>query len=44
MMPYDWVIQPNSQCIDLIEAIKLTLDFNKDLILDFNESELEDLV
>ena len=34
--PYDWVIQPNYQRINLIKAIKL--------ILDFNESELKDLV
>ena len=35
-LPYNWVIQPSNQRIDLIEAIKL--------ILDFNESELKDLV
>ena len=32
-MPYDWVIQPNDQCINLIDAI--------DLILNFNEDELD---
>ena len=26
----DWVIQPNDQLINLIEAIKLILDFNKE--------------
>ena len=25
----DWVIQPNSQCIDLLDTIKLILNFNK---------------
>ena len=35
-VPYDWVIQPSYQCFNLINAIKL--------ILDFNESELKDLV
>ena len=34
--PYDWVIQPNYQRINLIKAIKL--------ILDFNESEIKNLV
>ena len=34
--PYDWVIQPNYQRISLIKAIKL--------ILDFNESEIKNLV
>ena len=28
--PYDWVIQPSDRRIDLIRAIKLILDFNKD--------------
>ena len=32
-MPYDWVIQPNDQRINLIDAI--------DLILNFNEDELD---
>ena len=36
MTPYDWVIQPSYRCINLIKAIKL--------VLDFNESELKDLV
>ena len=31
--PYDWVIQPSNQRINLIKAIKL--------ILDFNENELD---
>ena len=35
-MPHDWVIKPSYRHNDLIRAIKL--------ILDFNESELEDLV
>ena len=34
--PYDWVIQPSYRRINLIKAIKL--------VLDFNESELKDLV
>ena len=34
--PYDYMIQPSYQRINLIKAIKL--------ILDFNESELKDLV
>ena len=34
--PYDWVIQPDYWRINLINAIKL--------ILDFNESELNHLV
>ena len=34
--PYDWVMQPNYQRINLIKAIKL--------ILDFNESEIKNLV
>ena len=34
--PYDWVIQPNYQRINLVKAIKL--------ILDFNESEIKNLV
>ena len=30
MHPFnDWVIQPNSQCIDLLDTIKLILNFNK---------------
>ena len=33
--PYhDWVIQPNSRRIDLIDAIKLILDFNETIQLD----------
>ena len=43
-MRYDWVIQPSNRHIDLIDAIKLILDFNKDQldrILDFNENELD---
>ena len=36
MMPYNWVIQPSYKRINLIKAIKL--------VLDFNESELKDLV
>ena len=35
-MPYDWVIQPSYRRTNLIEAINLALDFNK--------SELKDLV
>ena len=31
---YDWVIQTNSQRIDLIDAIKLILDFNETIQLD----------
>ena len=31
---HDWVIQPNSRHIDLIDAIKLILDFNKTIQLD----------
>ena len=34
--PYDWVIQPSYRRINLKKAIKL--------VLDFNESELKDLV
>ena len=34
--PYNWVIQPGYRRINLIKAIKL--------VLDFNESELKDLV
>ena len=30
----DWVIQPNSQSVDLIDTIKLILDFNKEIQLD----------
>ena len=30
----DWVIQPNSQCVDLIDAYKLILDFNETIQLD----------
>ena len=30
----DWVIQPNIQCIDLLDTIKLTLNFNKTIQLD----------
>ena len=33
-MPYDWVIQPNNQCINLIDAIDLILDFNETIQLD----------
>ena len=32
----DWVVQPNDQCINLLDTVKL--------ILDFNENELKDLV
>ena len=32
----DWVMQPNDQCINLLDTVKL--------ILDFNENELKDLV
>ena len=35
-MPYDWVIQPSYRRANLIEAINLVLNFNK--------SELKDLV
>ena len=28
---HDWVIQPNTQRTDLIDAIKLILDFNEEL-------------
>ena len=31
---YDWVIQTNSQRIDLIDAIKLILEFNETIQLD----------
>ena len=31
---HDWVIQPNSRRIDLIDAIKLILDFNEKIQLD----------
>ena len=31
---YDWVIQPNSQRINLVDAIKLILDFNETIQLD----------
>ena len=35
MHPFnDWVIQPNSQCIDLLDTIKLILNFNKTIQLD----------
>ena len=30
----DWVIQPNSQRIDLLDTIKLILDFNETIQLD----------
>ena len=30
----DWVIQPNSWCIDLIDTIKLILEFNETIQLD----------
>ena len=30
----DWVIQPNSQLIDLLDTIKLILDFNETIQLD----------
>ena len=30
----DWVVQPNIQCIDLLDTIKLTLNFNKTIQLD----------
>ena len=29
-----WVVQPNSQCIDLLDTIKLILNFNKTIQLD----------
>ena len=32
----DWMMQPNDQCINLLDTIKL--------ILDFNENKLKDLV
>ena len=31
---YDWVIQPNSQRVDLIDAYKLTLKFDEPIQLD----------
>ena len=31
---YEWVIQPNSQSIKLVTAIKLILDFNETIQLD----------
>ena len=31
---YDWVVQTNSQRIDLIDAIKLILEFNETIQLD----------
>ena len=31
---YNWVMQPNDQCINLIDAIKLILDFNETSQLD----------
>ena len=30
----DWVVQPNIQCIDLLDTIKLILNFNKTIQLD----------
>ena len=30
----DWVIQPNSQDINLLDTIKLILDFNETIQLD----------
>ena len=36
-MPYDWVIQPNNQRINLIDAIDLILDFNETIQLDLVE-------
>ena len=30
----DWMIQPNDQCINLIDAIDLILDFNETIQLD----------
>ena len=32
--PNDWVIQTNSQCINLLYTIDLTLDFNETIQLD----------
>ena len=29
----DWVIQPNSQCINLIDAIKIISEFNETIQL-----------
>ena len=34
MDPLDWVIQPNNQRINLIDANKLILDFNETIQLD----------
>ena len=31
---HDWVIQPNSQCINLIDAYNLILKFNETIQLD----------
>ena len=42
MHPFnDWVIQPNSQRIDLLDTIKLILDFNEKFNYE-NENENED--
>ena len=45
MVPFnnDWVIQPVDQCIDLIDAIDLILDFNKNENENVNENENENV-
>ena len=30
----DWMMQPNYQCINLLDTIKLILDFNETIQLD----------
>ena len=30
----DWMMQPNDQCINLLDTIKLILDFNETIQLD----------
>ena len=30
----EWVVQPNSQCINLLDTIDLILDFNETIQLD----------
>ena len=37
----DWVIQPNSQLIDLLDTIKLILDFNETIQLDLVWASIE---
>ena len=37
----DWVIQPNSQDINLLDTIKLILDFNETIQLDLVWASIE---